>query len=193
MALTCVSLFVLFFLSFGSVLQTSCILNDSVLKTPAVYAFGDSAIDAGNNKFIPNATARFNFMPYGIDFLGGIPTGRTTNGKTIVDFIAESAGLPFPPPMLSLSKAQLKSTRTGVNFGSSSSGIQRCRPVYLHRVSHSTSCVEDVNQRVATFNDLLPNMLMELEKSLKGSTFILCDLHKLFEEVHAQPEAYGRR
>ncbi|KAK8612536.1 hypothetical protein V6N13_092649 [Hibiscus sabdariffa] len=124
MALTCVSLFVLFFLSFGSVLQTSCILNDSVLKTPAVYAFGDSAIDAGNNKFIPNATARFNFMPYGIDFLGGIPTGRTTNGKTIVDFIAESAGLPFPPPMLSLSKAQLKSTRTGVNFGSSSSGIQ---------------------------------------------------------------------
>ncbi|KAK8529547.1 hypothetical protein V6N12_060326 [Hibiscus sabdariffa] len=34
-------------------------------------------------------------------------------------------------------------------------------------------------------------MLMELEKSLKGSTFIFCDLYKLFEEVHAQPEVYG--
>ncbi|KAL4362244.1 hypothetical protein GQ457_04G006190 [Hibiscus cannabinus] len=248
MTLTWVGLLILFFMFFSCCLQTSCFLglNNSVLKTPAVYAFGDSAIDAGNNKFIPNATARFNFMPYGIDFLGGIPTGRTTNGKTVVDFIAESVGLPFTPPMLSLSKAQHKSTRTGVNFGSSSSGIQPmppktkkifvrtndlgiyweldqkrsyhdvekysryktyglgarkfvvnnisplgCRPAYIHRVSHNTSCVEDVNRRVATFNDLLPNMLMELETSLKGSTFILCDLYKLFEEVHAQPETYG--
>ncbi|GMJ02248.1 hypothetical protein HRI_003894000 [Hibiscus trionum] len=122
MAFTCLGFIVLFFLSFSS----SCILglNHSMITILAIYAFGDSSIDAGNNKFFPHATAKFDFSPYEIDFLGGIPTGCTTNGKTVVDFIAESIGLPFPPPMLSLSKAQRKSTLTGVNYSSSASGIQ---------------------------------------------------------------------
>ncbi|GMJ02250.1 hypothetical protein HRI_003894200 [Hibiscus trionum] len=129
MAFTCLGFIVLFFLPFSS----SCILglNHSVITIPAIYAFGDSSIDAGNNKFLHHATAKFDFSPYGIDFLGGIPTGRTTNGKTVVDFIAKSVALPFPPSILSLSKAQRKSTLTGVNYGSSASGI--------HDMPHKTT------------------------------------------------------
>lgn len=30
---------------------------------------------------------KVNYPPYGVDFPGGRPTGRFTNGKTIVDFL----------------------------------------------------------------------------------------------------------
>ncbi|KAG5536965.1 hypothetical protein RHGRI_024409 [Rhododendron griersonianum] len=51
---------------------------------PALYVFGDSVMDPGNNIFL-NTFVKVNFTPYGIDFPGG-PTGRFTNGYTIVDF-----------------------------------------------------------------------------------------------------------
>ncbi|XP_039032500.1 GDSL esterase/lipase At3g50400-like [Hibiscus syriacus] len=50
-----------------------------------------------------------------------------------------------------------------------------------------------MNRRAVLFNDLLSDILTVLEKSLKGTTFILCDLYKLFEDVHALPEIYGFR
>lgn len=52
---------------------------------PALYLFGDSSIDNGNNNLLPTL-ARANFFPYGIDFPRG-STGRFTDGKTIADFI----------------------------------------------------------------------------------------------------------
>ena len=53
---------------------------------PAIFVFGDSLVDNGNNNRL-NSLARSNYLPYGIDFDGGQPTGRFSNGKTIVDFI----------------------------------------------------------------------------------------------------------
>ncbi|XP_022760114.1 GDSL esterase/lipase 7-like [Durio zibethinus] len=66
-----------------------------------------------------------------------------------------------------------------------------CQPFNLNTKMHNTSCVEDVNQRIAFYNGLLPNLLTKLETSLKGSTFVLCDLYKVFEDVYTQPAAYG--
>ncbi|KAK6913414.1 GDSL lipase/esterase [Dillenia turbinata] len=51
----------------------------------ALYLFGDSLLDAGNNNYLPTI-ARVNYPPYGIDFPQG-STGRFTNGKTVGDFI----------------------------------------------------------------------------------------------------------
>lgn len=56
---------------------------------PAMFVFGDSLVDNGNNNRL-NSLARSNYLPYGIDFDGGQPTGRFSNGKTIVDFIGTS-------------------------------------------------------------------------------------------------------
>ncbi|XP_004289077.1 PREDICTED: GDSL esterase/lipase At1g20120-like [Fragaria vesca subsp. vesca] len=41
---------------------------------PAVFAFGDSILDTGNNDYIISIT-KSNFPPYGRDFMGGMPTG----------------------------------------------------------------------------------------------------------------------
>ncbi|KAJ4961368.1 hypothetical protein NE237_021278 [Protea cynaroides] len=90
---------------------------------PALYVFGDSLVDSGNNDFLKTYT-QANYSPYGIDFSVGA-TGRFTNGNTIADFIAQLLGLPMVPPYLGLSEAQKNQTLTGVNYGSGSAGILR--------------------------------------------------------------------
>ena len=54
-------------------------------QVPCLFVFGDSSSDAGNNNNLVTL-AKSNYPPYGIDFPKG-PTGRFTNGRTIVDFI----------------------------------------------------------------------------------------------------------
>ncbi|XP_042492675.1 GDSL esterase/lipase 7-like [Macadamia integrifolia] len=90
---------------------------------PALYVFGDSLVDSGNNNFLVTY-AKVNYTPYGIDFPGG-STGRFTDGKTGADFLAQLLGLPMVPPYLGLSEAQKSKTLTGVNYASGSAGILR--------------------------------------------------------------------
>ena len=52
---------------------------------PALYVFGDSTVDAGNNNNL-NTVAKANNFPYGIDF-NNCSTGRFSNGKTFADLI----------------------------------------------------------------------------------------------------------
>ncbi|XP_022749059.1 GDSL esterase/lipase At4g16230-like [Durio zibethinus] len=87
---------------------------------PANFVFGDSLVDVGNNNYIASLS-KANFVPNGIDFGG--PTGRFTNGRTIVDIIGQELGLPgFTPPYLA------PTTRgpvvlQGVNYASGGGGI----------------------------------------------------------------------
>nr|WKU61930.1 acetylnorajmalan esterase 2 [Rauvolfia serpentina] len=79
----------------------------------SIYQFGDSISDTGNYiRILPNgpAAAAANF-PYGITF-PGIPTGRFSDGRLIVDFIARVLGLPLLNPYLQ----QNASFKNGVNF-----------------------------------------------------------------------------
>ncbi|KAK4490257.1 hypothetical protein RD792_000919 [Penstemon davidsonii] len=56
---------------------------------PALFAFGDSIVDQGNNNLI-NTPLKCNYPPYGKDFEGGLPTGRFSNGKTLPDLIGSN-------------------------------------------------------------------------------------------------------
>lgn len=58
---------------------------------PAMFIFGDSLIDNGNNNNLASL-AKANYYPYGIDFRGG-PTGRFSNGYTMVDEIGNNISL----------------------------------------------------------------------------------------------------
>ncbi|EYU28214.1 hypothetical protein ABFS82_14G321100 [Erythranthe guttata] len=87
---------------------------------PAMFIFGDSLIDNGNNNNLASL-AKANYFPYGIDFNGG-PTGRFSNGYTMVDTIAESLGLPLIPAYSEASSSP-DQMRYGVNYASAAAGI----------------------------------------------------------------------
>ncbi|KAH1063195.1 hypothetical protein J1N35_028182 [Gossypium stocksii] len=90
---------------------------------PAMYVFGDSLVDVGNNNFLPVSFAKANFPHNGVDFPTRKPTGRFCNGKNAADLLAEKLGLPSSPPYLSLSITNIASHLTGVSFASGGAGI----------------------------------------------------------------------
>ncbi|CAA6675885.1 unnamed protein product [Spirodela intermedia] len=84
---------------------------------PAIYAFGDSTTDVGNNNFLPGNQAKANFPPYGIDFRRSRPTGRYSNGYLVVDYMAKKLNFNKSPPAY-LSISNDAQANRGVNFAS---------------------------------------------------------------------------
>ena len=62
-----------------------------VRLVPAMHVFGDSTLDVGNNNYLPGTSARADFPHNGVDFPGGEPTGRFSNGFIGADFLGEQA------------------------------------------------------------------------------------------------------
>ncbi|PKI77531.1 hypothetical protein CRG98_002137 [Punica granatum] len=90
---------------------------------PAIFVLGDSFVDVGNNNYLPLTLARADFPHNGIDFPGRNATGRFSNGKNAVDWLAEKVGLPSPPPYLSIDSNSRTSYLCGVNFASGGASI----------------------------------------------------------------------
>ncbi|XP_010495736.1 PREDICTED: GDSL esterase/lipase At5g45910 [Camelina sativa] len=81
------------------------------LKYESIFNFGDSLSDTGNflislGGYIPN----IGRPPYGQTFFNR-STDRCSNGRLIIDFIAEASGLPYLPPYL-----QSARTNNSVDF-----------------------------------------------------------------------------
>lgn len=70
------------------ILISSAVLTETRKEAsfPAIFVFGDSTVDPGNNNYI-GTPFKSDFPPYGIDFANHIPTGRFTNGRLVTDFI----------------------------------------------------------------------------------------------------------
>ncbi|KAK4750622.1 hypothetical protein SAY87_004104 [Trapa incisa] len=92
---------------------------------PAIFVFGDSLVDVGNNNHLHLSLAKADFPHNGVDFPGKRATGRFSNGKNAADFLAEKVGLPTSPPYLSLvsGNSNVPSFLTGVSFASGGAGI----------------------------------------------------------------------
>lgn len=88
----------------------------------AVFAFGDSTLDAGNNNDLPTLV-RADHPPYGRDFPSQVPTGRFTNGKLITDYLVSSLGLRDVLPCHSDRSLAMANLTTGVSFASGGSGL----------------------------------------------------------------------
>ncbi|KAF3442278.1 hypothetical protein FNV43_RR16194 [Rhamnella rubrinervis] len=108
------------FFNNGGDAATTLILpkNETV---PAVFVFGDSIVDSGNNNYI-ETIVKANFPPYGRDFFGGRPTGRFSNGKVPSDLIAELFGVKELLPAYLSPNLQLQDFVSGVSFASGGSG-----------------------------------------------------------------------
>lgn len=101
-------------------LSVKSLANSPEKKTPAFFIFGDSTVDAGNNNYIDTiAGNRANFPPYGQNSFFDKPTGRFSDGRIIVDFIAEYAEVPIIPPFKEPSAKFIN----GANFASGGAGV----------------------------------------------------------------------
>lgn len=105
-------------------------------RPPAMYVFGSSILDVGNNNYLRGpAVGRANSPYNGVDFPGSIPTGRFSNGYNIADYVAKSMGFACsPPPYLSLAQAPAPAQSSGpglaqtaltigINYASGGAGI----------------------------------------------------------------------
>ncbi|CAI5465787.1 unnamed protein product [Closterium sp. Yama58-4] len=79
----------------------------------AIFVFGDSLQDVGNNNY-GKSVLQFNIPPYGKNFIP--ESGRVSDGKLGIDFLAEWMGFSAsPPPYLDPNR----NATFGVNFASS--------------------------------------------------------------------------
>ncbi|KAH9302867.1 hypothetical protein KI387_014450, partial [Taxus chinensis] len=101
---------------------------------PALYIFGDSTIDPGNNDEIMTI-CRANFHPYGQDFPGGKATGRFTNGKLVTDMLSGFLGLPDELPGNLDPEFTGQKLLTGASFGSAGAGIDDSTSLPLGTIS----------------------------------------------------------
>ncbi|KAK4484183.1 hypothetical protein RD792_011405 [Penstemon davidsonii] len=102
-----------------------CVIGAS--NVPAIFIFGDSIFDAGNNHYNINCSAQADFPPYGSNFFHH-PTGRFTNGRTVADFITQFIGIPLQKPFLEAQLEIVNGTQknfpsNGLNFASAGSGV----------------------------------------------------------------------
>ncbi|XP_020401108.1 GDSL esterase/lipase At5g55050 [Zea mays] len=96
---------------------------------PAMFVFGDSTVDVGNNNFLErcNVSCKANYPHFGVDYIDQAPTGRFSNGYNLADQLAQLLGFAeSPPPLLSLSNATSLISRmsTGISFAHGGSGIR---------------------------------------------------------------------
>ncbi|GAV76946.1 Lipase_GDSL domain-containing protein [Cephalotus follicularis] len=121
----------------------------------AIYVFGDSTVDPGNNNYVTTAF-RSNFLPYGMDFSNQIPTGRFSNGRLTTDFMASYMGIkesvpPYLDPTLSIEEIM-----NGVSFASAGSGFDPLTP----RISG----VIEISKQVEYFKEYKKRMELVIGK-----------------------------
>ncbi|XP_031257000.1 GDSL lipase-like [Pistacia vera] len=98
---------------------TSCCHAESNNHT-ALFVFGDSVYDPGNNDFLNiSIVYKANFPPYGETFFK-FPTGRFSDGRLIPDFVAKHANLPYWKPYLAPGHHEFVN---GANFASAGSCV----------------------------------------------------------------------
>ncbi|KAE8716572.1 GDSL-like Lipase/Acylhydrolase superfamily protein isoform 2 [Hibiscus syriacus] len=90
--------------------------SSSACEFPAIYSFGDSNSDTGSF----SATFGPVHLPYGETFFGK-PSGRVSDGRLIIDFIANELKLPLVSSYLDAIGSNF---RHGANFASCGSTVQ---------------------------------------------------------------------
>ncbi|XP_037438151.1 GDSL esterase/lipase At5g45910-like [Triticum dicoccoides] len=145
----------------------------------SIFSFGGSSSDTGNNLIVFPPSDRVNYVlrpPYGSTFFGR-PTGRCSDGRLVIDFIAQHLGLPFVPPSL----AHNESFRQGANFAVS--GSTALDAVFFHRLLPRTrrplNTSLGVQVQLRWFESLKPS-LCGATQGLCGPTLILESYTVLF-------------
>ncbi|ESQ27540.1 hypothetical protein EUTSA_v10018754mg [Eutrema salsugineum] len=158
------------------------------LKIPALIAFGDSIVDTGNNNNV-KTVVKCDFHPYGINFQGGVPTGRFCDGRTPADLLAEEVGIKSVVPAYLDPNLKPEDLLTGVSFASGGSGYDPITPKLVAVISlqqqlkYFEEYIEKVNHLVGEERKrfILANSIILL---VAGSD----DIANTYYDLHARPQ-----
>ncbi|KAE9467855.1 hypothetical protein C3L33_00213, partial [Rhododendron williamsianum] len=177
--------------------------QSSTTLVPAIITFGDSAVDVGNNDYIPTIF-RANYPPYGRDFITKKPTGRFCNGKLATDITADTLGFTTYPPAYLSPQASGKNLLIGTNFASAASGYDDrtaalnnlyglgarrigvtslpplgCLPAARTLFGfHERGCVSRINTDAQGFNKKINSAVSNLQKQLPELKIAVFDIFK---------------
>ncbi|KAB5512473.1 hypothetical protein DKX38_029501 [Salix brachista] len=179
---------------------------------PALFVFGDSLVDVGNNNYL-SSIAKANYFPYGVDNFG--PTGRFSNGKTFVDILGENLGVPYPPAFADPNTAGSR-ILGGVNYASAAAGIldESGQHYALYNLglrkfllagigplgcipnqrasAPPDRCVDYVNQILGTYNEGLKSLVDQLNTH-PGAMFLYGNTYGAVGDILNNPNTYGKK
>ncbi|MCD7453573.1 hypothetical protein HAX54_021370 [Datura stramonium] len=139
------------------------------VSVKAVFAFGDSIVDQGNNNHI-TTLVKCNFEPYGKDFTGGKPTGRFSNAKTPSDLIVEELGIKEIMPAYLDPDLQAEDLKTGVSFASGACGFDPQTATIASVIPLSTQ-LDHFREYIGKLKELVGEE--EAEDTLRNSLFLV--------------------
>ncbi|KAJ7964563.1 GDSL esterase/lipase [Quillaja saponaria] len=144
----------------------------------SIFSFGDSLADTGNLYYSSQDPTNNCFLhPFGETYFQ-YPTGRCSDGRLVIDFVAEYFGIPLLKPYLGIKNGKLKDANVerGVNFavaGSTALGIEFFDKNGIHNVITNDS----LRIQLDWFKELLPSLWNSSStsaglKSILGSSLI---------------------
>ncbi|KAJ1393984.1 SGNH hydrolase superfamily [Sesbania bispinosa] len=147
----------------------------------SIFSFGDSLTDTGNLYFISEPQSPDCLLPpYGETHFQR-PNGRCSDGRLVVDFLAESLGLPYVKPYLGFKNGVVKrgNIEQGVNFAVA--GATALDRSFFEEKGFTVGVTTNYSLRVQLewFKELLPslcNSSSSCKKVLGSSLFIVGEI-----------------
>ncbi|XP_059291069.1 LOW QUALITY PROTEIN: GDSL esterase/lipase At5g08460-like [Lycium ferocissimum] len=161
-------------------------IADDEPQFTALFVFGDSLMDPGNNNYLANSLAKANYVPYGVDFRR--PTGRFCNARTIIDYLGDLLGLPLIPAYTATITLGCDISK-GVNYASAAAGI-------LDETGQSLGERFSLNKQVQNFEDTLNKLKGQMEEQelkhyLANSLFVMNVGNNDYINNYLQPSLYS--
>ncbi|KAH9797276.1 Lipase GDSL domain-containing protein [Citrus sinensis] len=152
-------------------------VSTSHLKYHAIFNFGDSLSDTGN--FLVSGALAFPVigkLPYGETFFRHA-TGRCSDGRLVIDFMAEAFRLPYLPPYLALKEGQ--NFKHGVNFAVAGATALRSVIFYKQKIGSRLWTNDSLSVQIDWFKKLKSSICStrkDCETYFKKSLFFVGEI-----------------
>ncbi|KAL5731962.1 acetylajmaline esterase [Ranunculus cassubicifolius] len=139
----------------------------------SIFSFGDSLADTGNLRYIEEYKHQYDYSPYGKTFFGH-PTGRCSDGRLVIDFIAQGLGLPLIPPYHGDSNRDFSQ---GVNFAVT--GATAIESAFFEERGMNLATNASLGVQLGWFKDLLSSLCNSTSSCsgiLRNSLFLVGEI-----------------
>ncbi|KAL1834122.1 hypothetical protein DCAR_0104286 [Daucus carota subsp. sativus] len=142
-------------ISLTPILRIACESPSCERTFTSIISFGDSLADTGNKLHLSNTNnpPASASPPYGETYFKS-PTGRCSDGRLIIDFIAQYLGVPLVPPYIG---GKVANFGAGVNFAVAGATALD-KPFFEERGVDIPVWNGSLGTQLSWFKDLLPSL-----------------------------------